>query len=49
MCICFVLDNMRDIDRGYLGMKFFIVKKLIYCLYGNISMLIMNIKKKDNN
>lgn len=33
MCICFVLDNMRNIDRGYLGMNFFIVKKIIYCLY----------------
>lgn len=49
MCICFVSDNMRDTDRGHLGMKLFTVKKLIYCSHGNISMLIMNIKKKDNN
>lgn len=28
MCICFVSDNMRDTDRGHLGMKLFTVKKI---------------------
>lgn len=31
LCICFVSDNMRNTDRGHLGMNLFTVKKIIYC------------------